>query len=91
MEWCSCMGVTCGELSGGHGNTDSDGTFSGLVPKGLALELRIYSMPVIATGIERSGLCPEYWDLFEDTDIGDIVFEETDLQYLDVNVDFCKL
>jgi hypothetical protein len=65
-----------GEYLGGHGNTQVDGTFSGKVPKGLDLEMKLYYF---------NDKCVTEWSdpqkvikigsFNADTDLGDIVFD----------------
>lgn len=69
-----------GEYLGGHGNTHIDGTFSGRVPKGVELEIKLYY---------NSGDCVGNWSkpnqtvnigiINTDTNTGDIVFESVEL------------
>lgn len=73
------------EYGGGHGGTDTDGTFSGRVTKDQILSFKVLDANCgLATPIYETEIGP----FSVDTDLGDIVVAISDGDYLQVNADF---
>lgn len=78
-----------GEYLGGHGYTQGDGTFSGKVPQGLKLELKLYHL---------NGKCITEWispqkvinigSFTSNADLGDIVFDLPDIDKMHLTGSF---
>lgn len=78
-----------GEYLGGHGNTQVDGTFSGRVPKGLELELKLYYIKdKCFTEWSNPQKVIKIGSFNADADLGDIVFDIPELKYVHLTGSF---